>query len=49
MLYALGFVYAEKKNYPEAQKIFTIVSKFKMDLGSFGLGFVFGGLEKCQA
>jgi tetratricopeptide (TPR) repeat protein len=41
MLGALGFVYAEKKDYHMAQKIFNIVSKFKMDLGSFGLGFVF--------
>ena len=42
MLGALGFVYAEKKDYPEAQKIFKIMSKFKLDLGSFGLGYVFG-------
>jgi tetratricopeptide (TPR) repeat protein len=41
MLAALGFVYAEKKDYPEAQKIFKIVSKFKMDLGSLGIGYVF--------
>ena len=42
MLDALGFVHAEKKDYHEAQKIFKIVSKFKMDLGSFGLGYLFG-------
>jgi tetratricopeptide (TPR) repeat protein len=46
MLGALGFVYAEKKDYHEAQKIFEVVSKFKMDLGSFGLGFVFGLLKE---
>ncbi len=46
MLGALGFVYVEKKDYHEAQKIFKIVSKFKMDQGSFGLGFVFGMLNE---
>ena len=49
MLGALGFVYAEKKDYTEAQKIFKIVSKFKMDLSSFGLGFVFGLLNEIEA
>jgi len=41
MLGALGFVYAKKKDHLEAQKIFKVVSKFKEDLGSFGLGYVF--------
>ncbi len=41
LLGALGFVYAEKEDYPEAQKIFEIVSKFKKDLGSFGIGYAF--------
>jgi tetratricopeptide (TPR) repeat protein len=46
MLGALGFVYAEKKDYPEAKRLFKIVSKFKMDLGSFGIGFVSGLLNE---
>ncbi len=41
MLGALGFVYVEKKDYTETKKIFKIVRKFKIDLGSFGLGFTF--------
>ena len=41
MLEALGYVYAKKKGYPKAQKIFKILSKFKLDRGSFGLGYVF--------
>jgi tetratricopeptide (TPR) repeat protein len=41
MLEALGFVCAEKKDYSEAKKLFDILSKFKIDQGSLGLGYVF--------
>jgi tetratricopeptide (TPR) repeat protein len=46
MLNAVGYVYAEKEDYIEAQKIFKIVRKFVASLGCFGLGFVFARQKK---
>ena len=42
MLSSLGFIYVERGNYCEAQRIFWHVNKFKPDLGNLGIGVVFG-------